>query len=66
MARRLIRSMRHQSMVLDVVTYGAAIGACARAGRYVCHGLGITDKVMPCCTYDVGSVSRGSLCVLYQ
>lgn len=29
-----MKSMRLQSMDVDVVAYGAAIGACGRKGRY--------------------------------
>ncbi|CAN0475779.1 unnamed protein product [Discosporangium mesarthrocarpum] len=33
MARRLLKSLRKQGMTVDVVMYGAAIGACARDGK---------------------------------
>lgn len=32
-ARRILKSMHLQHMELDVVSYGAAIGACGRRGR---------------------------------
>ncbi|CAM9902019.1 unnamed protein product [Scytosiphon promiscuus] len=34
MARRILKSMHLQSMDVDVVAYGAAIGACGRKGRW--------------------------------
>lgn len=33
LARKALKSMRHQELSVDVVVYGAAIGACARAGE---------------------------------
>ena len=33
MARRILKSLHLQNMDVDVVAYGAAIGACGRKGR---------------------------------
>ncbi|CAM9997124.1 unnamed protein product, partial [Choristocarpus tenellus] len=33
MARRLVKSLQNEGMSVDVVMYGAAIGACAKSGQ---------------------------------
>eukprot|EP00752_Nemacystus_decipiens_P007447 g6656.t1 len=52
MARRILKSMHLQNMEVDVVAYGAAIGACGRKGRWkealeILREMKATDDVSP-------------------